>query len=1012
MKITLQEILPGAGAVTDSTMHLYYHASERLAESEDGGFFLKEEKIYDFSAYYNLLSVQKRMKYCDINNISLELEISGSFYIELMGYYTDENGKVHRESVGRYLHKKKKKRTVTIAWPEAYLSTRKPACIAFKLEGGEESIFYGGRYFTETYEKSLKKPHICIVTALKEQAEAAAANIRELSDDLFTDTAYKDAFDWIIYNAGDIKDKKSADKHITFESKKQSASDLTQLCRDVLKSNKAATHALIMSPDINVKSASLKRLYNMLRLLKDDYEDSLFEAAMFSRKAPGLQAVDCGRTRLCNDRLWDIRESNQNNTEMAVRNEAEIFSEAFDVLGWWLCCVPKAVLSEKDTLPFPGSDDSVDKKPSKPDVITLNGFNYLHDDYPENVMGADDILAEEAKLPESPDNRMELQDILLGIGADATGNLHMFYRPGEPAEEDVRGFLSFAKDRYYDFSTYFNSFSFGKWKEYTVFERVWLELDMSGEFRLELMGHYMDKSGIFQKEWLGKYDFDLSSKKTITVEFPTDTKCDVFAFQIKAKSEDVKLFGGRYLTYIDPKLKKQPFITLATTTFKKEKYMEKNIRLLKDELFSDDFYKDKFNWFIIDNGRTLDKEAIDDDNITVISNPNVGGSGGFTRGIIEANTQKKKASHVILMDDDVEFFVESFKRVYKLLSLLKDEYSDHFISGAMLEMEMRNVQHEDIGHTTPDGEHGPVKPRWDLNSWDCVIHNEQPVEDDPSNYAGWWFCCIPLTIARLDNLPLPVFIRGDDVEYSVRNKAKFITMNGICIWHQGFGNKFSAYMEFYQVHRNDLIWKAMNPHVKGVNVLKRIKDLFWQEIYKFNYKGAELLLDAVEDYLKGPDFITNLDGEKCMKEKKEKDNVVYPLTPVIEAMFSRDHLYEDVPLAGPKKMLYDYSYNGQMIPVKTGNKTAVIPYGWGYWPGRQFMADTIYAVDMIFNTYAVFRKNRQRFKELTARYNAIFKDYNNRGRDIAKAYRAAARSYKKIEFWNEYLENQDRMKQS
>ena len=36
--------------------------------------------------------------------------------------------------------------------------------------------------------------------------------------------------------------------------------------------------------------------------------------------------------------------------------------------------------------------------------------------------------------------------------------------------------------------------------------------------------------------------------------------------------------------------------------------------------------------------------------------------------------------------------------------------------------------------------------------------------------------------------------RGDDVEFSIANNAKFITMNGICIWHMGFAAKFNMAM--------------------------------------------------------------------------------------------------------------------------------------------------------------------------------------------------------------------------
>ena len=211
---------------------------------------------------------------------------------------------------------------------------------------------------------------------------------------------------------------------------------------------------------------------------------------------------------------------------------------------------------------------------------------------------------------------------------------------------------------------------------------------------------------------------------------------------------------------------------------------------------------------VIDNGRTLNKEELECDHLWIHPNPNTGGSGGFSRGIIEANLQKEPATHVLLMDDDVIILPESLKRTYRLLTLLKEEYKNHFISGAMLYYERMNEQHEDIGYVHDDGSYGPVKHRLDMQRLDAVVRNEEPWAKRKNQYAGWWYCCIPTTVARLDNLPLPLFVRGDDVEYSLRNHAKFITMNSICVWHMGFTLKFNAAMELYQVHRNSLAIQA------------------------------------------------------------------------------------------------------------------------------------------------------------------------------------------------------------
>ena len=90
---------------------------------------------------------------------------------------------------------------------------------------------------------------------------------------------------------------------------------------------------------------------------------------------------------------------------------------------------------------------------------------------------------------------------------------------------------------------------------------------------------------------------------------------------------------------------------------------------------------------VVDNGRTLDTEKYNSEYVHIYPNQNVGGAGGFTRGIIESMDAEKKPTHIILMDDDVKILPESLIRTYSLLAIMKDEYDSHFISGAMLFME-------------------------------------------------------------------------------------------------------------------------------------------------------------------------------------------------------------------------------------------------------------------------------------------------------------------------------------
>lgn len=601
--------------------------------------------------------------------------------------------------------------------------------------------------------------------------------------------------------------------------------------------------------------------------------------------------------------------------------------------------------------------------------------------------------------------KVNIQDIILDSEIVDDSTMDMYYRSTDRLIRGEEGGLFISKNTFLDFSTYFNTLSLKKWMKYTKAKVYGLELTFCGHIKVELFGHYINSRNVIQKEWLGRYQFDAEEKETIDIKIPSNsTSAMVVAFQITALKKS-KIYSGNYYAVVNENDVVKPNICLVTTTFKKEEYLMRNVSILNKTLF-DEENKSKYNykWVIVDNACTINPEEINNDCITVVPNKNVGGAGGFTKGMLTAINNKEKFTHVLLMDDDVFFLPEAFKRLHSMLSILKPEYKDYFVSGAMLECSERNIQHEDIGYMSEKGEHGPIKPRYDLNKWENVVLNEIIVDSAEKLYAGWWFCCIPTTIAREDNLPLPFFIRGDDVEYSLRNNAKFITLNGICIWHEGFATKFSGALELYQVHRNDLILTAIHEELAELQVMQRIAWLFWEEVYKFNYKGANLLIDAIEDYLKGPDYLSNLNGEECMKEKKLEDNELVPLSQDLLMSINDLDIYSWKSLNKFIKFFYDYTCNGQKrINLTIRGKKGYIPYGWGYCQKKIAFCDKVYAVDLVNNLYAVFSKDRKAYKKVTKRYSDVMEKYRSTHLMIDEKWKEAEAHFISNEFWEKYL---------
>ena len=470
--------------------------------------------------------------------------------------------------------------------------------------------------------------------------------------------------------------------------------------------------------------------------------------------------------------------------------------------------------------------------------------------------------------------------------------------------------------------------------------------------------------------------------------------------------EETEIYGGYYSADIEEDRIRDINISLATTTFKKQEYIKRNIELIKENvLFEGSDLKGHLFVHVIDNDRELDPKELDSEDLKVYMNNNVGGAGGFTRGMIEALKRKDKPTHVLLMDDDVMVMPESLFRTYYLLRLLKDEYKKCFLSGAMFDYDIREKQYEDVGYVHKnDGSYGPIKKAMDMRVIENLVANENYSFDVEDAYAGWWYCCIPVEHIEERGLPLPVFVRGDDVEFSLRNKPGFIALNGICIWHVGFAGKFNAAMELYQVHRNSFVIQAASGICQDEDFLGRIKTMFWKDITRFAYNNAELLIDSIDDYLKGPEYLKNLDGEKSLKEHNAKNEKLVPLSDLGYSGELPTDPYEYESLNRLQKLWYMMTINGHLLPNFLLRRTPyIISYDWFFVPGKNYMKKTLVAVNKNNMTGAIRTINRKKCFALIKRYRKVLSKYKKTHVKVEQAYRDSFKEMTTEKFWNEYL---------
>ena len=556
-----------------------------------------------------------------------------------------------------------------------------------------------------------------------------------------------------------------------------------------------------------------------------------------------------------------------------------------------------------------------------------------------------------------------------------------------------------------DFTSYFNCLQVNNWKEHTFVEGFKLSITFKGKGVIEFLEVYRNSKNVNYSKLLSNV-LDSDEKTQIVIDIPATDK-PLVSFNICAH-EEFRIYDACYVADVQEENIRDVKLSLVSTTFRKEAFIKNNIKLIKENLLCEGSdMKGKLFVHVIDNGRTLNPEEYNCEDLIVYPNPNVGGSGGFTRGMIEAIHLDAKPTHVLLMDDDVMVMCESLFRTYYLLRIVKPEFEEAFVSGAMFDYDLRQVQYEDVGYVhKADGSYGPLKSRLDMRNVSSLLDNEEMRNRKQDNcYAGWWFCCIPMTLIEKNGLPLPVFVRGDDVEFSLRNNAKFLTMNGISIWHVGFAGKFNAAMELYQVHRNSLVIQATTQICSDIDFIKRMRKLFWKEITRFAYNNAEQILDAIDDFMQGPDFLKNTVGEQCLKEHAGKNDKLVPVSELpSEYNIANADCYSYKRLNLFKKGIYVLTINGHLLPgFMLRRWPEVVAFDWFFVPGKNFRRKRLIALNPNDNTACMREMSRKRCFKLIKRYRKTMKNYKKNHLKVEQAYRNEFKNFTTEEFWKEYL---------
>lgn len=576
----------------------------------------------------------------------------------------------------------------------------------------------------------------------------------------------------------------------------------------------------------------------------------------------------------------------------------------------------------------------------------------------------------------------------------------------------------------YDFSTYFNALSTLKWRTYTVATEFHVHLELRGSACA--VTQTRADSFCWSPDVLDDTRVEVAASdewQSVDLELVLRNTDVLDAFLIETTGETL-IRNSYYYTVVDEGSVRDVELALATTTFKKESYILKNIELVKRHILaSDEPIAHHFHMHVADNGRTLDVAALECDGISIHPNPNAGGAGGFARGMIEAMEQTPKATHVLLMDDDVSLSPESVIRTFNLLSLLNEEWADGVVSGAMLHEDEPDYFWEDTGYLTFRGFPLTLKGHRHVSQLNDIVTNEvacgQPeipaFADQSQLFAAWWYCVVPMKTIEANGMPLPVFVRYDDAEYGLRIKAKFMTMNGLCIWHRAFDLRYSEAVERYQTTRNAFVAQATCGMAPKSDFMVEFDHNVKLELKKFNYTSVELALEGFEDFLRGPAFLEEPGkAEQRFMDANHNAEKLIPfkeLRPQVNALgvdfdsLTSVEVTTDIPRSRQERMRDVVSFNGQRVfHTKSEGNVGVIDFlGFAYPGGRIRGKDTLVAIEMKTRRGVIRHIDQKRFNELWERYRKDVKYFKSNKDRIYKEYADQRPTMTSVAFWKHYL---------
>ena len=472
------------------------------------------------------------------------------------------------------------------------------------------------------------------------------------------------------------------------------------------------------------------------------------------------------------------------------------------------------------------------------------------------------------------------------------------------------------------FASYFNAFPASYWQHWTGVRVVTLTVRTSGPGTV--LVYRSNGGGVSQRILSQEVEGDAATSVDVTLDQYSDGGW--VWFDVVAGAEDILVEGGEWTTESEPV--RTGRASLGVTTYNKPGYC---VETLANLAGAEDLLPLIDRILIVDQGTELVADRPEypalaerlGDTLRVIRQPNLGGSGGFARAMLET-LDLPDSDFVQLLDDDVMIEPESIRR-----SIVFGRFTTQptIVGAHMFDLLDRSKLHAwaEVVDEVPF-------------MWRTLFQERMPhdfrtanIRQSPvlhmrldADYNGWWMCLIPVEVIRKVGLSLPAFIKWDDAEFCLRARESgfpTVSLPGVALWHVSWvGKDDSIDWQAYFHARNRIVAALLHSRVpRGGTLIRHSRRVDLKHLMMMQYYPVALRHKALQDVLSGPAHMTRTLAT-AMPEARALASA-FPETVV--------HKDDGVPLR---------SRRGRQVFRWTGHRTFDSPTGWRL---RVFTASTL-----------------------------------------------------------------------